>query len=42
MYYGAGYLTLPEVFTYGALCGVVNLLLWAATGGVWWKLLGVF
>ncbi len=38
----AGYLTLAEVFKYGALCGTINLLLWAATGSVWWKLLGLF
>lgn len=38
----AGYLTLAEVFTYGALCGSINLLLWATVGGAWWKLLGIF
>ncbi|GAB4819400.1 hypothetical protein N2152v2_006446 [Parachlorella kessleri] len=42
VYYGAGYLTLPEVFKYGALCATINLLLWAATGSVWWKVLGLF
>lgn len=37
----AGYLTLSEVFSYGGLMGVVNLLLWAVVGGVWWKFLGL-
>ena len=37
-----GYLTLKEVFSYGALMGVVNLLLWGVVGGAWWKALGFF
>lgn len=41
MYFGSGFLTLPEVFKYGALCGMMNLLLWGLTGSVWWKLLGL-
>ena len=36
----AGYLTLKEVFSYGALMAVVNLLLWGVVGGAWWKFLG--
>ncbi len=40
VYYGAGYLTLPEVFKYGAIMAVVNLLVWGTTGTLWWSLLG--
>ncbi|EFN55902.1 hypothetical protein CHLNCDRAFT_56149 [Chlorella variabilis] len=42
VYYGAGYLTLKEVFSYGALMSVVNLTLWGVVGGAWWKVLGLF
>lgn len=41
VYYGAGYLTLPEVFKYGALMGFTNFALWMAVGSVWWKFLGL-
>ncbi|GAB4815894.1 hypothetical protein N2152v2_002940 [Parachlorella kessleri] len=40
VYYGSGYLTLKEVFSYGALMAVVNLLLWGVVGGAWWRFLG--
>jgi hypothetical protein len=36
----AGYLTLPEVFTYSGIMGTFNFLLWALVGGAWWKFLG--
>lgn len=42
VYYGAGYLTLKEVFSYGALMAVVNLLIWGVVGGAWWKFMGFF
>ncbi|PRW20804.1 Dicarboxylate transporter chloroplastic [Chlorella sorokiniana] len=42
VYYGAGYLTLSEVFSYGALMSVVNLALWGLLGGAWWAFLGFF
>lgn len=38
----AGYLTLNEVFSYGALMSVVNLTLWGLLGGAWWAFLGFF
>lgn len=38
----AGYLTLNEVFTFGALMSVVNLALWGLVGGAWWAFLGFF
>lgn len=37
----AGYLTLKEVFSFGALMGAINLVLWALIGSVWWKVVGV-
>ncbi|KAL4428826.1 hypothetical protein ABPG77_005264 [Micractinium sp. CCAP 211/92] len=42
VYYGAGYLTLKEVFTFGALMSVVNLGLWGVLGSIVWKALGFF
>ena len=38
----AGYLTLKEVFSYGALMSVVNLCVWGVVGGAWWKFMGFF
>ncbi|KFM28622.1 Dicarboxylate transporter 1, chloroplastic [Auxenochlorella protothecoides] len=42
VYYGAGYLELKEVFSYGALMAVVNLLIFGVVGGAWWKVLGLY
>ncbi|KAI3437630.1 hypothetical protein D9Q98_000082 [Chlorella vulgaris] len=42
VYYGAGYLTLKEVFGYGALMTIVNLSVWGVVGSLWWKALGFF
>lgn len=42
VYYGAGYLTLPEVFKFGGLMAVLNFVLWAVVGSAWWKALGLF
>ncbi|NDP40195.1 MAG: DASS family sodium-coupled anion symporter [Rhodoferax sp.] len=38
--FGSGYTTLNEWWTAGAVMSVVNLLLLAAVGGVWWTMLG--
>jgi hypothetical protein len=38
----AGYLTLKEVFSFGALMSVVNLCVWGVVGGAWWKFMGFF
>lgn len=35
-----GYLTLPEVFGYGLLMGLLNLVLWGTVGSMWWRFLG--
>lgn len=42
VYYGAGYVSLKEVFSMGALMAVVNLAIWAVVGGAWWKVLGFY
>lgn len=41
VYYGAGYLTLKEVFTYGGIMGTLNLLVWGLVGSVWWRVIGL-
>ncbi|MHB8950674.1 MAG: DASS family sodium-coupled anion symporter [Rhodoferax sp.] len=38
--FGSGYTTLNEWWTAGAVMSVVNLLLLAVVGGVWWTMLG--
>jgi DASS family divalent anion:Na+ symporter len=42
VYYGAGYLSLKEVFSTGFLMMVVNLLIWGVVGGAWWKVIGFY
>ncbi|EIE27528.1 Sodium/sulfate symporter [Coccomyxa subellipsoidea C-169] len=42
VYYGAGYVTLQEVFSVGGIMVVVNTIIWALAGAVWWKLCGFF
>lgn len=38
----AGYISLPELFEFGALMAVINLVLWFVAGSVWWRFLGLF
>jgi DASS family divalent anion:Na+ symporter len=38
--FGSGYTTLNEWWAAGAVMSVVNLLILAVVGGVWWKVLG--
>lgn len=38
----AGYLELPEVFKFGAISAVVNILIWVGVCGVWWKANGIY
>lgn len=42
VYYGAGYLSLQEVFKMGGIMAFVNLTIWAVVGGAWWKVLGFY
>ncbi|KAG8057079.1 hypothetical protein GUJ93_ZPchr0002g25949 [Zizania palustris] len=42
VYFGAGYLELPDVFTMGFVTALINVLIWAVVGTFWWKLLGLY
>ena len=40
VYYGSGFMRLNEVFSLGAINGLVGVLLWSVLGMPVWKLLG--
>ena len=40
--FGSGYTSLNEWWAAGAVMSVVNLLVLAVVGGVWWKVLGYY
>lgn len=40
VYYGAGYVSLNEVFTTGFVSGTLALIIWAVFGMPVWKMLG--
>ncbi|CAM6116585.1 unnamed protein product [Calypogeia fissa] len=42
VYYGAGFVDLPDVFKLGGIFAVWNVLIWAVVGGIWWKFLGLY
>ncbi|KAL4278877.1 hypothetical protein GQ457_03G004450 [Hibiscus cannabinus] len=42
VYYGAGYVELPEVFKMGFVMAFVNAIIWVVVGSFWWKFLGLF
>lgn len=42
VYYGAGYVDLPDVFKLGFLMAIVNAIIWGTVGTVWWKFLGLY
>ncbi|KAK8562758.1 hypothetical protein V6N12_010828 [Hibiscus sabdariffa] len=42
VYYGAGYVDLPEVFKMGFVMAFVNAIIWVVVGSFWWKFLGLF
>lgn len=42
VYYGAGYVELPEIFKTGFLCAICNCILWVAVGLGWWKFIGLY
>lgn len=41
VYYGAGYLSLGEIFKAGAVSAVVNAAVWLGVGSLWWKAIGL-
>ncbi|XP_044489914.1 dicarboxylate transporter 2.1, chloroplastic-like [Mangifera indica] len=42
VYYGAGYVDLPDVFKMGFIMAVINALIWGVVGTIWWKFLGLY
>ncbi|KAG1342319.1 putative Dicarboxylate transporter 2.1, chloroplastic [Cocos nucifera] len=42
VYYGAGYVELPDVFRLGIVTAVINALIWGVVGTFWWKFLGLY
>ncbi|KAK1417605.1 hypothetical protein QVD17_26735 [Tagetes erecta] len=42
VYFGAGYVDLPDIFKIGLIMACVNALTWAVVGGFWWKFLGLY
>lgn len=42
VYFGSGYVELKDVFKYGAVMAVWNILVWSVAGGLWWKAIGLY
>ncbi|XP_051136417.1 dicarboxylate transporter 2.1, chloroplastic-like [Andrographis paniculata] len=42
VYFGAGYLDLPDIFKFGFVMALVNAMIWGVVGTFWWKFLGLF
>ncbi|GKU97954.1 hypothetical protein SLEP1_g11023 [Rubroshorea leprosula] len=42
VYYGAGYVNLPDVFRIGFIMALINATIWGVVGTVWWKFLGLY
>ncbi|VAI75195.1 unnamed protein product [Triticum turgidum subsp. durum] len=42
VYYGAGYVDLPDVFKLGFTAAAINALIWGVVGTFWWKFLGLY
>ncbi|KAL3350290.1 hypothetical protein AABB24_023001 [Solanum stoloniferum] len=42
VYFGAGYVDLPDVFKMGFVMAVVNAIIWGVVGTFWWKFLGLY
>ncbi|KAK9071057.1 hypothetical protein SSX86_009625 [Deinandra increscens subsp. villosa] len=42
VYFGAGYVDLPDIFRIGFIMACVNAVIWAVVGGFWWKFLGLY
>ncbi|KAL1831752.1 hypothetical protein ACET3Z_001403 [Daucus carota] len=42
VYFGAGYIELPDIFKIGLLMALVNVLIWGGVGTFWWKFLGLY
>ncbi|GMI88348.1 dicarboxylate transport 2.1 [Hibiscus trionum] len=42
VYYGTGYVELPDLFKMGFVMAVVNAIIWGGVGALWWKFLGLY
>ncbi|XP_010266911.1 PREDICTED: dicarboxylate transporter 2.1, chloroplastic-like [Nelumbo nucifera] len=42
VYYGAGYVDLPDVFRLGFIMALINSVIWGVVGSFWWKFLGLY
>ncbi|XP_078162639.1 dicarboxylate transporter 2.1, chloroplastic isoform X2 [Carex rostrata] len=42
VYFGAGYVELPDVFKIGFISAMLNVLIWVVVGTFWWKFLGLY
>lgn len=42
VYYGAGYVDLPDLFKMGFVMALVNAIIWGTVGTFWWKFLGIY
>eukprot|EP00850_Spirogloea_muscicola_P014343 SM000102S09201 [mRNA] locus=s102:204448:207920:+ [translate_table: standard] len=42
VYYGAGYVELPDIFRIGAIVAAWNYTVWAVTAALWWKVIGLY
>lgn len=42
VYYGAGFVELPDVFKMGFIGAIINAIIWSVVGIFWWKLLGLY
>ncbi|KAK6135456.1 hypothetical protein DH2020_030801 [Rehmannia glutinosa] len=42
VYFGAGYVDLPDVFRIGFIMSLVNAVIWGVVGTFWWKFLGLY
>jgi DASS family divalent anion:Na+ symporter len=40
VYFGLGYVTQKRWWTVGLIASVLNIIIWASVGSVWWKFLG--
>ena len=42
VYFGTGYVQLKDWLRVGALCSILNVLVWVGVGAPWWKFLGLW
>ncbi|KAK4252790.1 hypothetical protein QN277_014332 [Acacia crassicarpa] len=42
IYYGAGYVDLPDLFKIGFIMAIFNAIIWGVVGSLWWKFLGLY